>query len=288
MASDDPHSECVQTLPTWLVASSDYMPPHDRDGFLKKNLLSLASALRTLRTDPQEEATRTTIDELLSRIRPSLRLLGVLLLVLCVALARNMAFVWTVLVGWLLLLAQRPAASIRSCLVPALGVAAVTLLVHVPALLLGQMAAPVRMASKTLVTVGAVASLANSLGAEGVLGALRALHVPARVCMVLDLALRDMVLLGESAMSLSEALSLRSIGKDDTKTASAAGVMGVVFVRAHAMATARAEAMELRGYDGRTFASHSMHARWNAADVLWCVFAAALVGLFAYLEMALS
>lgn|GEM_PF-311998 len=287
MASHDPDTKTTQTLPTWLVASSCYVPPYDRDGFLRKNILSLTSVLLTLRTDPAKKSVATGFDKHVQRVRPSLRLLGAFALVLCVALARNMAFVWLVLVGWLLLLALRPAHQIRACLLPALGVAVLTALVNVPALVLGQTAAPVRMASKSLVTAGVVVSLANSLGAEGVLAALRELHVPARVCMVLDLALRDVVLLGESALSLSEALALRSIGKDRTKTASAAGVMGAVFVRAHAMATARAEAMELRGYDGRAFARSSASKRWGVPDVAYCLAAVALVGIFVHLEMAL-
>jgi hypothetical protein len=186
----------VRTLPTWLTASSGYVPPYDRDGFLRKNLLSLASMLVALRADPLSQEPVSSVDKFLRRVRPSLRLVGVLAFAVCVALARNMAFVWTVLVGWLLLLALQPAGRIRTCLMPALGVAAAAALVNVPALLLGQTAAPLRMASKALVSAGLVASLASSLGAQGMLGALLALRFPARACMVLDLAIRDVVLLG--------------------------------------------------------------------------------------------
>lgn len=287
MASDDSHNEHVQTLPTWLVASSGYVPPHDRDGFLRKNLLSLASMLVVLRTDPLSQDPASPADKYLRRVRPSLRLAGVVVLAVCIALARNMAFVWTTLVGWLLLLALQPATRIRACLVPGLSVATVAALVNVPALLLGQTAAPLRMASKTLASVGIVASLAASLGAQGMLGALRSLRLPARACMVLDLAIRDVVLLGESAKSLSEALALRSVGKDRAKTASAAGVMGAVFVRAHTMATARAEAMELRGYDGRSFSASTPRRGWGIADVAYCVVLVGAVGLFVYWELAL-
>lgn len=287
MASDDPHNERVRTLSTWLTASSDYVPPYDRDGFLRKNLLSLASMLVALRADSLSQDPVSSVDKFLRRVRPSLRLVGVLAFAVCVALARNMAFVWTVLVGWLLLLALQPAGRIRTCLMPALGVAAAAALVNVPALLLGQTAAPLRMASKALVSAGLVASLASSLGAQGMLGALRALRFPARACMVLDLAIRDVVLLGESARSLSEALALRSVGKDRAKTASAAGVMGAVFVRAHTMAAARAEAMELRGYDGSFFGASVPRRGWDMADVAYCVVLVGAIGLFVYWELAL-
>ena len=284
MTTHEEHRTNDPALPAWLVAPVAYEPPHDRAGFLRRNVLALTSALRVLRADPRAHAN-TSLDRFLAGVSPALRLTATFLLVLCISLAYNMAFVWIVLAGWLVLLALMPARRIRAVFVPALGVALVTLLVNLPALLLGQTTTPVRMASKTLATVGVIACLATSLGTEGLLAALRALHLPRRLVMMLDIAVRDVIALGESAVSLSEALALRSVGKDRTKTASAAGVMGVVFVRAHALATARSEAMMLRGYDGQPV-SVVTGSHLRLANVAYVLVWLCLVGLFVYLEMA--
>lgn len=273
-------------LPAWLLDASAYEPLKDRAGFLRKNVLSLTSVLLALRADPTQGAA-STLDSVLNRVSPPVRLVAVLTLVLCVSLARNMAFVWMALVAWLVLLALRPASRIRPIAGASFGIALVTLLVNLPSLLLGQTATPVRMASKSLVTVGFVVSLATSLGTEGMLAALHALHVPRRLLMVVDLAVRDVVLMGEAAVSLSEALALRSVGKDRTKTSSAAGVMGVVFVHAHTMAQARAEAMELRGYSG-VVAIGTTSAKMGVPDAAYALLAAMAVALFAYLEIAIA
>lgn len=273
-----------QVLPAWLTAPSCYEPAHDKDAFLRKNVLSLTSALVRLRVG--SAAPVSLLDRQLANVRPSLRLLATVLLVTLLSLSRNLAFAWVLLVGWLLVLASRPAELIRANLVPALALTAMAVLVNVPALLFGQPTAPLRMATKTLATVGLVMSLALSLGSDGLLAALRGLHVPASACMVVDLAVRDAIIMGESAVSLSEALALRSVGRDRTKTASAAGVLGAVFVRAHTMATARAEAMELRGYHGAA-SFVAMHASVRPQEVGYLVVAATLVCLFAYLELSL-
>ena len=86
---------------------------------------------------------------------------------------------------------------------------------------------------------------------------------------------------------LAEALALRSVGRDSTKTSSAAGVMGVTFLLAHNKAMARAEAMELRGYGTHDKAKHSKirAMRPNTATVVYALCIAVLVALFAYLEV---
>lgn len=278
----------MDALPEWLTAPSEYDPVPDRSSYLRKNILTLTSVLLALRDDPQTRANGSACDRILERVSPAARLVGMLAVVTCVSLARNFSFVWVVLVGWLVMVAMQPASRIRATLVPALVAAAVAFAINVPALFFGQATAPIRMAAKTLVTVGIVASVASSLTSEGVLRGLRSLHVPSHVVMVLDIALRDMVLLGESARSLSEALMLRSVGRDRTKTSSAAGVLGVVFLRAHTMAMARAEAMELRGYDGRAVVGLPTRSSVGLATFGYLATLALVVGLCAYLELSFA
>ncbi|MDO4806756.1 MAG: energy-coupling factor transporter transmembrane component T [Coriobacteriales bacterium] len=275
-------------LPSWLVGHAAYEPKHDRDSFLRKNVLSLASALLVLRTEALPADELSALDRLLSLVAAPVRLVSAVVLVACVSLAKNMAFAWIMLALGLVVLCLRPARMIRPVLAAALLAGGVAFLVNAPALLLGQTTAPVRMGTKTLVTVGMVASIAQSLGPDGLVAALRGCRLPAQVVMTVDLALRDVVLLGESARTLSEALELRSVGHDSTKTSSAAGVMGVTFLLAHNKAVARAEAMELRGYGDGMREVQRKAVQINAATMVYGICVALLVVLFAYLEVSLA
>lgn len=276
-------------LPSWLTERACYEPAADRDGFLRKNLLSLASVLTKLRAEAPSSEGLSQLDRLLARVPGAIRLVATLVLVTCVSMARNMAFVWAITAGWLVILASRPAARIRAVFLPALVAGLVAALVNLPALLLGQANAPLRMGFKTLATVGLVANISQALGSEGLIAALRSWHLPPTLVTTLDLTLRDIVILGESALSLSEALALRSVGRDRTKTGSAAGVMGVTFLHAHTMATARAEAMELRGYGARdATASTRRRQPLGWPTLAYLALLACLIALFVYLEGALT
>lgn len=274
-------------LPPWLTVRTSYEPKQDRDSFLRKNILSLTSVLAALRAEAIPAKRMPPLDRMLLRVPAAMRLVCTVVLVACVSLAKNMAFAWVMLVGGLVLLCLSPAERIRRVLVPALVAAAVAFLVNVPSLVLGQTSAPIRMGAKTLVTVGMVASLAQSLGSDGLVAALRGCRLPGPVVTTVDLAIRDVVLLGDSARTLSEALDLRSVGRDSTKTSSAAGVMGVTFLLAHNKAMARAEAMKLRGYGANDKAKHSKirAMRPNTATVVYALCIAVVVALFAYLEV---
>lgn len=276
-------------LPAWLVAPSSYEPVSDRDGFLRKNVLQLASVLVRLRSGAPSRDELGVLDRLLRRVPGTLRLVAMLVVVVCVSLTRNMAFVGMVVAGWLVMLALRPASRIRPVFMSACAAFAFAVVVNLPALLLGQTSAPLRMGAKALATVGVVASVVQVLGIEGVLASLRLWRLPSHLVMTIDLAFRDIVLLGESALSLSEALALRSVGRDRTKTGSAAGVMGVTFLHAQTRATARAEAMELRGYGAAVPTSAQVgHPHLSLMGLAYSLFLAGIVALFVYLEVSLS
>ena len=277
------HTMEAHDLPRWLTDPAPYDPPADRDGYLRRNVLRLAQALAVFRAEPPEASSPA--DRLLARVPAPLRLVGLCVTLGLVAAARNMVLVWLVLGAGLVLLALRPARSIRSILVPALGLALVSALVNLPAaLFLGQTAAPLRVATKAFATMLLVCGLSQTVAAEELLGGFAALGLPPAFTLTLDLAVRDLALLGAEATTLAEALELRSVGHNRSKTASAAGVLGTVFLRAQRHAAAQAEAMVLRGYPG---ARAARRLRPSLPVVLYLLFIAFLVVAFVYLEAAL-
>ena len=239
----------MSPLPAWIDpgAAAGYVPAGDRDRFLRRNLLALLSMLEVFAGGPHGSCPAARAA---GGVPVALRLLGVIALVAMVGLARNMAFVWLVLAAVLLALVLRPARETAAVARPALVLAVLSASLMLPAALLGQPSVPVRMACKSFVTCSLVLGLARSTGAHDLVAALRRLGLPATACLVLDLAIRDLSLLGRTAADLTESLSLRCVGRDRDKTASAAGVVGVTFLKAHDLAQAQAEAMACRCFDG--------------------------------------
>lgn len=271
-------------LPAWLAEPEPaYEPPCDRDGFLRRNALSLASMLTVFRTPACPEGP---VDRMLARVSPVLRLMGTIVCVGCVSAARNMAFVWVALAATLVVLASRPARRILSVARPALVVALLAALVNVPAVFLGSPSAPVRVLMKSFVTVTIVLGLSNTVQTERLFGALASLHVPSHVVLVCDLAIRDLALVGQVATSLNEALACRSIGHAADKSLGTAGVLGMTFVKASELARRQSDAMACRGFDG-TF-SVERERVITPAGIAYLVALACAVICFVYLEGAVA
>ena len=274
-------------LPAWLDPSvaAGYVPPRDRDAFVRTNLLRIVSTLAAFDMRPHGGCPMARA---YARVAAPTRLVGVVALVAMVSAARNMAFVWLVLAGLLACVAMRPAREISALCGPALVLAAISALLMVPAALLGQPGAPVRMAVKSFVTCCLVLGLARSTGAHGLVAAARSLGLPATAALVCDLAIRDLALLGRTAAELSESLACRSVGRSADKTASAAGVMGVTFIKAHDLAQAQAEAMACRGLDAGEAPVPAARERLGTGDVAYALLVVALLATFLWLEGAMA
>ena len=274
-------------LPAWLdpPAAAAYVPPRDRDAFVRTNLLRIVSTLAAFDMRPHGGCPMARA---YARVAAPTRLVGVVALVAMVSAARNMAFVWLVLAGLLACVAMRPAREISALCGPALVLAAISALLMVPAALLGQPGAPVRMAVKSFVTCCLVLGLARSTGAHGLVAAARSLGLPATAALVCDLAIRDLALLGRTAAELSESLACRSVGRNADKTASAAGVMGVTFLKAQGLAQAQAEAMACRGLDAGEAPALAARKRLGAGDVAYALLVVALLATFLWLEGAMA
>jgi energy-coupling factor transporter transmembrane protein EcfT len=201
-----------------------------------------------------------------------------------VSLARNRAFVWAMLAASLTLLAARPARTIAAVAGPALLSAALAVAVNLPAAFIGQASAPLRVGAKTLVTITLTCLVARTTTPETLLGGLSSLGLPRTVTFTIDLAIRDLALIGTEAQTLTEALELRCVGRNRHKTGSTAGIIGTCLLKAARHAREQAEAMTLRGFDGSAPAKRL--DRPGAYDACYACVLALMVSAFAYLELA--
>lgn len=263
-------------LPAWLVASEPYEPPRDHDGFLVRSALSLTGVLARLRLDDGQPLA-------ISPSAPA-KLLLCLALVLLTSLSSNYAFVIVMLACTLVREALLPARALRRCMAASLAAAGLTLALMAPAALMGQGASAVLVGTKVLVCVGLVMTAALSTPAGELGAALVSLHVPDAFVQTVELALKGIADLGRTALSVLEALGLRSVGRNRDKGASLGGVMGVTSLKAGVAALLTADAMRCRGFEG-SYAPRPRQPR-RAVDALWAVAGLLVLALFAYLEGA--
>lgn len=261
-------------LPDWLTSPQDYRPGSDRDGFITRNLLSLASVLALLRLDDGRDGPLSP--------SPPLKLLVALGAILLTSLARNYLFVLFMLALVLVRATMLSWSALARVAGGALAAAGLTLVVMLPAALLGQPRSALTLATKTLVTVGITLTVALTTPKAQLTGALRQLGMPATVILAVDLALHGIVRLGQTAQDVLVALRLRSVGTNRSKSATMGGVGGVVLVKASRLAQDSYDAMRCRGFDGTYRAAPTRRPR--GADALWIVGFALVFALFLYLQ----
>ena len=253
-SSSASRAETSDSLPDWLGHSETYVPPQDRSSFVERHLEHIAAMLDDIREGSAGKLG--IVDRQLARVNPSMRVLGLISLALCVGLSTNMLFVYILTAISLTLLAARPISLLKGILAPTLAVCAFSLLLSIPAMLIGQWQSPVRLTAKAFVTVSFTIALARTLPWNRLIVGLRGLHCPHVLIYVSDMTIQFIAILGVCLTSLLEALHLRSVGRDRTKLTSAGHLLGALFLRTNDHAKQMSEAMTCRGFDG-TYRVHS-------------------------------
>ncbi len=263
-----------RNIPDWLLSAEGYDPPAGSNRYVAKSILSITGVLAQFRLDDGRSAAW----------EPSapVKLLIGLGFILLVSLSRNYAFVLTALALILVRVAILPAAKLKRVAGVALVAAALTFVLMLPAILIGQSHSSLLVGTKVLISVSTALVVALSTPYNELTAALRAFHVPSLFVMTIDLALKNIVRLGEVALEVLTALQLRSVGRNRNKEGAIGGVGGVVLLKSGEAAQATYEAMCCRGFAGEY---RMGKRRWfKKADVAWVAGFALLVAFFAYLQ----
>lgn len=273
-------------LPSWLAREERYSAPRGvRHDAMRKNILRLAALLERVRLGGGAAEGASRIDRALSRVSAPVRLLGLLVCILCVCLSQSPLYLMAMTALVLVLAAVRPVRGLRATFVPALSAAVFAAALALPAWLLGAsaLAAMLKIALKTFINVSLVLGVSWTLTWSRMSAALKMLHLPDTVIFTFDMALKHIEILGRTARELSESSMLRSVGAPApgaSRTASAAGVMGMTFIRTMACSRAMDEAMLCRGFVG-AYPVPDVHAM-GRCDGLYAL-AIVLVALMAVL-----
>lgn len=267
-------AQTEQGIPDWLLKEQEYEPRRDRDRFIAKSTLSITGVLSQFRLDDGAE----------SRLSPSApaKLLFALGCILLTSLSTNYFFVLIMLACVLVRLCLLPAKALRRTAAVAFGAAGITFLIMLPAMFIGQSHSALLIATKVLISVGIAMTAALTTPFNRMTAALRTFHVPNLVILTIDLALKSIVRLGETALEVLTALQLRSVGRNDDKAASIGGVGGVVFLKTNEAAQATYDAMACRGFEGEYTVPRER--QWRLVDLAWLVAFALLVTAFVYLQ----
>lgn len=275
--ADAPRS-AAQDIPSWLLEPEHYEPARDRDGFIGKSMLSITGVLASFRLD----------DGRANRFSPSApaKLIVGLGIILLASLSRNYFFVLVLLAALLVRACVLPARALKRVAAVSAGAAGLTFLIMLPAVFIGQSQSALLVATKVLVSVGCALTVAQTTPYNELTAALRVFHVPNLFILTIDLALKNIVRLGDIALEVLTALRLRSVGRSRDKRSSIGGVGGVVFLKTNEAAQTTYDAMCCRGFGGDY---PTPPARpWRAVDAAWFAALAAAVVLFAFLQGAVS
>jgi cobalt/nickel transport system permease protein len=271
-------------LPGWLAVGQDYQPSPDRDRFIGKNIVKLASLLRRVKVQRGGLGIGSTniLDRWMLAVSPALRLCGILVLIVCTTSAANMFYAYVMLATVLVMLAFKPGEAIVDILKPAVGAATLAAVIMLPASFLGQTASGVRIAVKAFIFVVLLANYSRGYAWNRIIASLRFFHLPSIVVFIFDITLKYIVMLGEVAQGVLESLQLRSVGHNSEKTKSASNVMGVTFLKAKDFSQEMYEAMECRGFTGEYAVPHTRVL--NTAGIAYILVVVAYVLAFFYLE----
>lgn len=266
--------EEARELPEWLLTDERYEPAADRDSFIRKSMEAVAGVLARLRLD----GGRPWV---LSPSAPVKLVLGLLAIILG-SCATNFAFTLLLLAAVLVRMALLPQKALSRCLKTSAGAAILSALLMLPAILLGQASSALLIGTKVFASVSIAMIVALSTPLSELTGALRAFHVPNVFILTVELALKSIYDLGQTALEVLGSLKMRSVGRNHEKGSALGGVGGVVLLKAQRAAKTTSDAMRCRGFEGDYIMPDTLAFR--PADALWAAGAILLVVAFLVLE----
>lgn len=227
-------------LPPWLATGEQYVASNDHDGYIVKTLLDLVGLLSRFR---QVHIAKQHGNAAI--------ILGCTLgLILLVSLSRNFFFVLLLFAFVLIRLCLLDTARMKAAILPACTATVFTALIMIPALFLGQTKSLLNMTVRVFTCTGLLSIVSVTVRWNRLTEGLRFYRLPSIFIFTLDITLKFISLLGETALETLQALRLRSVGKNREKGRSLGGVLGMTLLHAKELSEELYGAMQLRGFDG--------------------------------------
>lgn len=254
-----------------------YEPEKDSDGFLTKSILKLMSVLGRMRAVPSYSKGDGSA---------ALDLVFTVLSITLVSMSKNMMFTYFFLAGVLVRMIFLPDRALKRVVKGAVTAAVFTALILIPAALMGSYHTLPVVTIKVFVSVSLVNLLAATTPFNRITEGLRFFHVPDLFIFTLDITLKYIVMLGDLSVNMLQAVKLRSVGKNRTKSKAFSGVLGVTFLKAKEMAGEMLGAMECRGFTGEY--ERKKRITFKKEDIITVALIVLICFLYRYLENAMA
>jgi cobalt/nickel transport system permease protein len=260
-------------MPEWLMKNENYIPQADKDTFVNKSILSVFMVISRIKMQDFKDQNRV-------KINVPLNIFCTFILLVLLSLTRSFIFVIIVNIYLLAILSAADSERMVRILKMSFGITLFTAIIMLPAFFLGNSYSSIMITSKVFATVTAMGLISQTTKWNTITGALKKFYIPDMFILILDITIKYIYMLGELSLNLFYALKLRSVGKNNGKYASMAGVAGTVFLQSKEMAEDMYHAMECRGFTGEYHTYNKSKLRW--IDYLYIIVNIGFVILFIY------
>lgn len=242
-------------IPDWLLINENYIPLTDQDTFVNKSILSIFKVISRIKM-------QDSINQTFLNINVPLSVLCIAILLLLVSLTKSFVFVMIVNVYLLSILCLTDTDRLVRILKLSLGVTLFTAIIMLPAFLLGNRYSSIMITTKVFASITVVGLLSHTTKWSLLTKALKRFYVPDIFILILDITIKYIYRLGELSLSMFYALKLRSVGRNNKKYTSMAGVAGTMFLQSMEMAEEMYHAMECRGFSGEYHRIEKSKFKW--------------------------
>ncbi|MCR5667070.1 MAG: energy-coupling factor transporter transmembrane protein EcfT [Eubacterium sp.] len=260
-------------IPSWMQKEESYAAVKDRDRFITKSMLNILSLLERFRENGSVYC---------NGINALVKLIYTIYAIVLTACSHNMLFTYFLLGAFVIrscFLRERQLSRVMSGAVIATMMSVLFLL---PSVFMGSPATMLTISLKVFFSVGMLLLMSVTTRWNMLTGALRCIGIPDIFIFTFDITLKYIALIGEMSRQLLIALKIRSVGKNDRKATSFAGIVGVLFLKSKETSEELFGAMQCRGFVGEYNAIRS--ARIRKRDVLAFVLMGAAFLFFLIME----
>lgn len=266
----------MTNIPNWLCDDEHYQPQRDRATFIDKSAKSIMRVLSKIKGNNYNKKAKEA--------NTSLRLFGMLIAIVLTSVSRNFSFALFMLAFVIIRFAFLNGEIIKSWLKTVIPVSALSSLILLPSVFLGNPKTLITIVTKIFVCVSLVSMVNLTTSFNDITSALKRFHIPDVVIFTFDITIKYIIILSDVCLNMLNALKIRSIGKNKDKSTSVSGILGTVFVKANEYADATNKAMECRGFNG-VYVVKKQKKRFSKYDCLLMLSCAIIILVFVYLEV---
>ena len=260
-------------VPEWLSAKDNYIPKEEKNLYIEKSIFSLIKIISIIRQNKNQ-------DKLVYSINPTLKVVSVIVMILCVSISRSFIYLLLIDIYVLINLFLMEKKSRKRILFKSLMFPLITLIALIPSMFYGNIYNSLLLFQKLILTILIMNLLSHNTKWSEISKSLKLLFIPDIFIWIMDITIKYIVLLGEHSINLLFALKLRSIGTTSNKYNSLTGIMGNLFIKSYKMSEEMFHAMECRGFVGEY--TTKVNLKLKKIDYVYLAINILLVSLFIY------